>query len=52
MPGLPPTAVRYTSVALLQEYSEVMLNPPLLSVVTVCVSRGVEAEPSNEVPTA
>jgi hypothetical protein len=52
MPGLPPTAVRYTRVVLLQEYNDVILKVPSLPVVTVCVSKGVDAEPSAEVPTA
>lgn len=49
-PGVPPVAVRYTSVALLQEYRLVSVKFPPLSLVTVWVSNGVDADPSDDVP--
>jgi hypothetical protein len=49
--GLPPVAVRYTSVAFVHEYSPAMLKFPFASVVTALVSSGVAVAPSPIVPT-
>jgi hypothetical protein len=49
--GSPPVTVRYISVALVHEYSPMMLKFPFASVVTVFVSSGVAAVPSPAVPT-
>jgi hypothetical protein len=51
MPGSPPLAVMYVSVALEQEKRPPKVKFPLMSEVTVFVNRGVLAEPSPVIPT-
>lgn len=51
MPGSPPVAVRYVSVALEHEKIPAKVKFPLASEVTVLVNSGVLAEPSPVVPT-
>jgi hypothetical protein len=51
MPGSPPVAVRYVSVALEQEKRPPNMKFPLMSEVTVLANRGVLAEPSPVMPT-
>jgi hypothetical protein len=52
MPGSPPVAVRYVSVALEHEKRPPKVKFPLESEVTVLVNSGVLAEPSPVIPTA